>query len=53
MRECMDLGSAPAMEPCAQVGREDYWPCAQRECHAFIALIRRTVGLSLGVHSCG
>jgi hypothetical protein len=44
MRDCLDLGCAPSMEPCAQVGRVDYWPRAQRECRAFIALIRRTVG---------
>jgi hypothetical protein len=44
MRECIDLGSAPAMEACAQVGSEDYWSLAQRECRAFLLLIRRTCG---------
>ena len=44
MREFIDLGSAPAMEACAQVGSEDYWPCAQRECRAYISLLRRALG---------
>ena len=44
MRECIDLGSAPALEASAQVGSEGYRSRAQRECRAFIALIRRTCG---------
>jgi hypothetical protein len=44
MRDCMDLGSAPAMENCAQVGRDDYHVRARRECRAYIGLLRRTFG---------
>src|SRR4051812_9661402 len=44
MRECMDLGSAPAMEDCAQVGREDYYDRARKECRAYIGLLRRMLG---------
>lgn len=44
MRDCMDLGSAPAMEDCAQVGREDYYDRARKECRAYIGLLRRTFG---------
>ena len=39
MQECMDLGSsAPALEDCAQVGREDYFEQARTECRAYIGL---------------
>ena len=44
MHECMDLGSAPAMEDCAQVGTEDYYDRARKECRAFIGLLRRSLG---------
>src|SRR4051812_37419930 len=44
MRDCMDLGSAPPMEDCAQVGSTDYWERARRECRAYVALLRRVLG---------
>jgi hypothetical protein len=44
MRDCMDLGSAPSMEDCAQVGRDDYYIRAHKECRAYIGLLRRTFG---------
>src|SRR5207244_10117966 len=34
----------PPCEPCAQVGREGYLEQARRECQAYIALLRRTLG---------
>jgi hypothetical protein len=44
MREWLDLGSSPPAEPCAQLGRDGYYEEARRECQAYIALLRRTVG---------
>lgn len=44
MRNFIDIGSAPPMESCAQVGSNGYWPRAQRECKAFIGLLRRALG---------
>jgi hypothetical protein len=44
MRDFIDLGCAPCRESCAQVGSEDYWERAQRECRAYIALLRRSLG---------
>jgi len=44
MQDCMDLGSAPPMEDCAQVGRDDYYERARKECRAYIGLLRRTFG---------
>lgn len=44
MRDCLDIGSAPPMESCAQVGSQDYYALARRECRAFIGLLRRTLG---------
>lgn len=45
MQECMDLGSsAPPLEDCAQVGREDYFDQARKECRAYIGLLRRSIG---------
>jgi hypothetical protein len=44
MREWLDLGSSPPAEPCAQLGRDGYYAEARKECQAYIALLRRTVG---------
>jgi hypothetical protein len=44
MREWIDIGSSPSEEDCAQVGTDGYYPRARRECRAYIALIRRTLG---------
>jgi hypothetical protein len=44
MRDWIDVGSAPATEPCAQVGRDGYYGQARRECQAYVALLRRTLG---------
>ena len=44
MRDCIDLGSAPPLEDCAQVGREGYYERARRECRAYVGLLRRTLG---------
>lgn len=38
------LGSAPADEPCAQVGGEDYEERAKAECRQYIAAIRIVCG---------
>lgn len=56
MREYVELGPAPAMEDCAQVGDANYRDRAMREARAFIGLIRRAhpdlpEGLSLIVKS--
>ena len=40
----IDLGPVPAMEDCAQVGRDGYWEQARRECRAYVNLLRRTMG---------
>lgn len=44
MQDCMDIGAAPPMESCAQVGRDDYYDRARKECKAYIGLLRRTFG---------
>ena len=44
MQDCMDIGAAPPMENCAQVGRDDYYDRARKECRAYIELLRRTFG---------
>lgn len=44
MRDCMYIGSAPPLENCAQVGTDDYYDRARRECRAYIALLRRVLG---------
>lgn len=44
MREYLEIGSAPADEPCAQVGDPDYGIKATDECRRFIELIRATLG---------
>ena len=44
MTEWLDIGSSPPGESCAQVGRDDYYSRARRECRAYIALLRRVLG---------
>lgn len=44
MRDCIDVGPAPPMENCAQVGSPGYWERARKECRAYIALLRRALG---------
>jgi hypothetical protein len=44
MRDFIDLGCAPSMESCAQVGSENYWSRSQRECKAYIGQLRRLLG---------
>lgn len=44
MRDCVDIGASPPMEDCAQVGRDGYYEQARRECRAYVALLRRTLG---------
>lgn len=44
MQDCLDLGSSPSQEDCAQVGREDYHPRARRECRAYVHQLRRMFG---------
>jgi hypothetical protein len=56
MRHWIDIGSSPPGEPCAQVGTDDYFVRARRECKAYIALLRRALGpeppgAALAVHA--
>lgn len=44
MTECIDVGSAPTEETCAQVGSDDYFDRARRECLAYIGQLRRIHG---------
>ena len=44
MQDCLDLGSSPSHEDCAQVGRDDYYELARRECRAYIGQLRRLLG---------
>jgi hypothetical protein len=44
MNEFIDIGPAPPEAACAQVGRDDYWDRAPRECWAYIGLLRRALG---------
>lgn len=44
MRDCLDLGPVPSGEDCAQVGSEGYDARARRECRAYVAQLRRTLG---------
>jgi hypothetical protein len=44
MREHIDVDCAPYLEDCAQLGQADYSERARRECRAYIAQLRRTVG---------
>lgn len=57
MRDSIDIGAAPPMEDCAQVGQPGYWERARRECRAYIGLLRRSLGeeppgARLSVKSC-
>ena len=36
MRDYIEIGSSPASESCAQVGGDNYYERAQKECRAFI-----------------
>jgi hypothetical protein len=56
MRHWIDIGSAPPIEDCAQLGMDDYYRRARQECRAYIALLRRSLcneppGASLAVKS--
>lgn len=44
MRDYLDIGSSPPMESCAQVGTNDYYERARRECRAYVSLLRRVLG---------
>jgi hypothetical protein len=43
-KDVVYLGSAPAEEPCAQVGEPDYPEASKAECRAFIQAIKRVCG---------
>src|SRR5437016_306951 len=56
MNDWLDIGSSPPGETCAQVGSDDYYPRARRECLTYIALLRRVlgeepIGARLGIRS--
>ena len=42
--EELDIGSAPAYENCAQVGRDGYEERARQECRTLIHQLRRQIG---------
>ena len=44
MTEYLDIGSSPPDESCAQIGTDDYFPRARRECRAYVAQLRRVLG---------
>lgn len=44
MRDAVDIGASPPMEPCAQLGSDGYYEQARKECRAYIDLLRRTLG---------
>jgi hypothetical protein len=44
MRDYIDVGPAPPLEDCAQVGTPDYWERARCECRAYVNLLRRVLG---------
>jgi hypothetical protein len=44
MREYVEIGQAPCMEDCAQVGSSGYMERAMAECQAYIKAIRRVLG---------
>jgi len=48
MKDYVSIGSAPAEEPCAQVGEPDYPEKSREECRRFIALIRKALGPEKG-----
>lgn len=43
-RDWIDIGSSPPDEDCAQLGSDGYYDQAQKECRAYIGLLRRTLG---------
>ena len=44
MRDFIDVGCAPTHENCAQVGSDDYYERARRECRVYIGQLRRLFG---------
>ena len=44
MQDCLDLGSSPSHEDCAQVGQDDYAERARPECRAYMNQLRRMFG---------
>lgn len=43
-RDVIEIGPSPCEEACAQVGRDDYYSQAMKECSAFIRQLRRVFG---------
>jgi hypothetical protein len=48
MKEYMYLGSAPANEECAQVGEDNYWQRANKECRLYISMLWSLVEKQFG-----
>jgi hypothetical protein len=44
VRDLVYVGSSPPEETCAQVGSDDYYTRARRECTAYIEQLRRALG---------
>jgi len=44
MISCLELGSTPSEENCAQLGEEDYERRAKKECRVYINQLRRQFG---------
>jgi hypothetical protein len=44
MFDYISIGPTPAEEDCAQVGEEDYYTRARKECNRYIELLLRTFG---------
>ncbi|MFO0812101.1 MAG: hypothetical protein U0796_02715 [Gemmatales bacterium] len=44
MRDCLDIGPAPAEETCVSVGEQDYARKAKIECQQFIEAIKKSCG---------
>ena len=44
MRDFIYIDTSPVDEPCAQVGKPDYWPAAQAEYSAFQKQLIREIG---------
>jgi hypothetical protein len=44
MTDWLDIGASPPGESCAQVGADDYYPRARRECRAYINQLQRHLG---------
>lgn len=43
-RDYLEVGCAPYDEPCAQVGRDDYYENAREECRRYVELLRKKFG---------